>query len=384
MSRPFVVLFPIGALLGLLGVSHWILYARGVIDAYEGQGHALVQVQGFLLAFGCGFLFTMIPRHSASAPPSRALVWFVALTLTCSAVAALRGAWWISQTAFVLVMLLLTRFLLQRLGRKLLRAPYLLVLFGLLAGMLGGGAVPWAVGGSPVWLLPLLRSLLQEGMFLGLTLGLGQILHKAVMGDPQRPAPPTWLDPLSASLLGLSFVVQGVLLAQDRAEAATRWAQLLRGLAILAVLLWGMRAYRRPKLSGNHRVWVWLAFWMLPIGPLASVLFPSHRVALLHILFAGAFSILVFSIAHHAIHAHSGLPMQLMGKNKRVRIFGALFVFAMLTRVTSDLWPESYWVHIEAAAIAWLLALCLWLWAVGAALRAGWRQERIERATSSH
>jgi hypothetical protein len=377
MSRPFLLLFPLGALLGLYGVSHWILYARGVLSSYEGQGHALVQVQGFLLAFGSGFLFTMIPRHSASAPPTPALVRAVVLLLTAGAFAALRGAWWFSQGCSLFVLLLLAQFLLSRVGRRLLQPPYLLLSFGLSSGLLGGACILWALSASPPWLLPLSRSLVQEGMFLGFVLGLGQILHKAIMGDPTRQAPPRWLDPLAAALLVLSFLLQGILLAQDRVEFATRLSQFLRALAILVVLRFGIQAQRRPRLSGNHRTWVWLAFWLLPVGPLACVLLPSHRVALLHILFAGSFSILVFSIAHHAMHAHSGEAKRLLGTNKRVRVFGALLVFAMLTRVTADLWPDSYWMHIEAAAAIWLLALAIWLWAVAAALRAAWREEML-------
>ena len=58
---PYRIFFPLGILLGAMGVSIWPLYYYGVTPGYSGRAHAFVQTDGFLYAFIIGFLLTDLP-----------------------------------------------------------------------------------------------------------------------------------------------------------------------------------------------------------------------------------------------------------------------------------------------------------------------------------
>ena len=68
---PYQLLFPLGILLGIVGVSFWSLYAIGWIDTVPSSYHIDLQIQGFLLSFVLGFLMTALPRFSKTWPAKR-------------------------------------------------------------------------------------------------------------------------------------------------------------------------------------------------------------------------------------------------------------------------------------------------------------------------
>ena len=69
-TDPYRVLFPLGVLLAWAGVLHWLLLATGVIGEYRSIFHAFAQIEGFMTCFAVGFLFTLIPRRTATALPA--------------------------------------------------------------------------------------------------------------------------------------------------------------------------------------------------------------------------------------------------------------------------------------------------------------------------
>jgi uncharacterized protein involved in response to NO len=61
---PYRVLFPLGIAAALAGLVPWILVAARVPLAWPGPAHAALMVQGFELAFICGFLLTAMPAFT--------------------------------------------------------------------------------------------------------------------------------------------------------------------------------------------------------------------------------------------------------------------------------------------------------------------------------
>ncbi|HEX9642281.1 MAG TPA: NnrS family protein [Candidatus Krumholzibacteria bacterium] len=378
MKRPYAFLFPLAAILGTFGVGHWILYGRGYLQSYTGQGHALVQIQGFLACFAFGFLFTMIPRRTQTAPPRAAEVVLSGTLLSIGAVGALLEKWLVSELAFLFALGVLLRFLRGRSGGEANdgsgAGSFVLVRAGLFCGIAGAILVALAaVSTLPDWVLPTGRACLQEGLFLGLVLGMGRLLHPALMGvsgaDCGGPRSALRSSQIAGGLLLSSFVAQGWIASTGHLLLAYRIAHGLRGCLVLWYLLTAVGAQRRPRSPGSHRHWIWLAFWMLPLGFLASAAFPSHRVSLMHIVFVGGFGLLSFGVGRHVTLAHGPRPELVHHKSWLVLLFGSLFLFAMLTRVSSDLMPELYWIHIEGAAAAWIAALAVWTWSLVGNLR---------------
>src|SRR3989338_4311737 len=80
--EPFRLFFPLGTLLGLVGINHWLVYALGWAGSSSGFFHAGIQVGGYMLGFIAGFLLTALPRFASTAPASSAeLAVFLALFL---------------------------------------------------------------------------------------------------------------------------------------------------------------------------------------------------------------------------------------------------------------------------------------------------------------
>jgi uncharacterized protein involved in response to NO len=65
-QEPFRIFFPAGALLGLLGVSLWMLYYLGAGVPYPNMTHARLMIEGMTAAFIFGFLGTAGPRLTST------------------------------------------------------------------------------------------------------------------------------------------------------------------------------------------------------------------------------------------------------------------------------------------------------------------------------
>src|SRR5690606_13480957 len=88
-SQPYRIFFPLGAALAWAGVLPWLISA---LDLGPGKGpivHSIAQIQGFLACFAVGFLMTMIPRRTGTAPPTSLELALCALALA----GTVAGAW---------------------------------------------------------------------------------------------------------------------------------------------------------------------------------------------------------------------------------------------------------------------------------------------------
>src|SRR4249920_2181605 len=99
-TEPFRPFFPLGVLLGWIGIGHWLLYSLGITATYSCMLHGLVQTQAFLMAFAVGFLMTALPRRTQTAPPSTVELWTAAGALTTTAVAATTERWAVAEIGY--------------------------------------------------------------------------------------------------------------------------------------------------------------------------------------------------------------------------------------------------------------------------------------------
>src|SRR6476469_498294 len=65
-QEPFRIFFPIGALLGLAGISLWVLYYAGAPVPYPNVTHARLMIEGMMASFVFGFLGTAGPRLTSA------------------------------------------------------------------------------------------------------------------------------------------------------------------------------------------------------------------------------------------------------------------------------------------------------------------------------
>jgi uncharacterized protein involved in response to NO len=366
--EPFRVFFPLGVVLAWVGISHWLLYATGLITTFSCQLHGLVQVQAFLMAFAVGFLLTALPRRTQGPPPSSIEMASAALALITVAVALIARRSAVAQAAYALLFALLLRFAIRRfLSRAANRRPpaaFVLIPIGILHGLAGAAliaAVP-ALHSQP-WALRLGPLLVEQGVFLCFTVGVGSLILPLMSGTP----PPADLDSSprehakALGYAGIGFTYFATFILES--AGWSRSAPLLRA-AVVALGLAIGGAARWPRKPGLHRQLAWVSIWMMPTGLAASGLLPDYRVPALHILFIGGFGLLVFAVATHVSLSHLDLQDLASSRPIAVVILAISFGLALAARLAAD-FSHSYFDHLGWAAGCWLFGSAVWLVFIG-------------------
>lgn len=363
--EPFRLFFPLGAVLAGVGVSHWLLYGIGLISTYSCELHGFVQMQGFMMAFAVGFLFTAVPRRTGSALPSAIEMLAVIVGLAVTAAGALAERFAIVQAAYVAVFVVVLQFAVRRfLGRAAGRRPpaaFVLVPIGILHGLAGAAFIGGASSGAmPVWAMRFGKLLVEQGAFLCFVIGIGSLVLPLMSGA----APPADLGSSPAERRkAFAYAGAGLLILASfvlEQTGSTRAAPALRAFVVAAALTTGAGAFRRPGKPGFHRRLVWLSVWLIPVGLIVSALWPDYRVPALHILFIGGFGLMVFGVATHVSLSHLGLETLALGRPPAVVGLAAGLMLALMARVAADM-SDTYFGHLAWAAASWLVGSAIWL-----------------------
>jgi uncharacterized protein involved in response to NO len=374
-SEPFRLFFPLGVLLAWVGIGHWLLYSLGVTQTYSCQLHGLVQMQGFMMAFAVGFLLTAIPRRTQTGPPAAAEMTLLAAALIATTAAAVAERWVAAETAYLVVFGAVLRFALQRLraaaGARRPPAAFVLVPFAIFHGVVGGLLVLAAtLPGVPGTLMALGRLLVEQGVFLCLVVGVGALVLPLMAGAP--PPPDLGATP-AEKRKAIVYAGGGIAIAVSLVlewVGYERLGPILRAGVVAAGVGIGGGAWRRPGKPGAHRRLVWLGVWLVPTGLVVAAVWPSYRVAALHILFIGGFSLMAFGVATHVALSHLGLDALATGRPGAVVILGVCFLLALAARLAADM-SNTYFDHLGWAAAVWIGGSAVWLAFLGPRLLRG-------------
>lgn len=369
--EPYLLLFPLGAVLAWAGVLPWLLFSLGATPLYrpmfEAIGyraafHPVAQVEGFLTCFAVGFLFTFIPRRTGTAPPAP---WQMAVALAApvvSVVCAWFERWLLAQISWLVLIAVLIGFVARRAGSGGRRIPasFVWVAAGLLMGATGAAlaGVGAALDDPAFWLHLVGRGLLLQGLFTGLVLGIGGLLLPAITRgvDPTSERPPrAWAYAvhavLAAGFAGTFFLEHLV---------SVRAAYALRAAIALAVVIGSLEALQPPTVPGLHRRVARWSVWMLPAGFLWVAVAPEYRRAGLHLVFLGCFTALVLAVSTQVELSHGGRPEPLRGRPWQLVASCALLVAALVGRVLLEVDPRHFHLWLGASAAAFLSATVPW------------------------
>ncbi len=379
--EPYLFFFPLGGLLLWAGILHWLLFALGWTPRYRPLFHSSAQVQGFLSAFACGFLFTALPRRTSSPPPATFLVLLGLAAPPLATVLSALGFQDAGLAVWSALALCLLGFSLRRLRPPFARrrAPdcFVWIPASLGAGLAGAailGFAPSFLEGAEGLLVAnpwvhLGRGLLLEGMFFGLVLGLGGMVLPLLMRGAPVPdmSPATWgrrgLHLACILLLVASFFLQhGLLLGSSEAEPKLLRSVAfgLRGALALFLLLWSAELFRLPEKPGLHRRFLWFGTWMIPVGYFLAASLGDRFQAGLHLVFLLGFALPALSIGLHVTLAH-GPRSELVGKPSLLTVlFGLFFFSAALGRILLALDPSRgpFWLGLSSALL--LLSTLPW------------------------
>jgi uncharacterized protein involved in response to NO len=362
--EPYRILFPLGMLLAWAGILHWLLLATGLIEAYRSIFHAFAQIEGFLACFAAGFLFTLIPRRTATSPPAR---WQMAVAIVAPVavtIVAWFERWALSQIPWLAFLAMLIQFAVSRFRSPgaSLRIPnsFVWVVLALLMGVAGSilAGVGAALGERWFWLHEIGRAMVLQGMFTGLVLGVGGMLLPVITRGvpPLEGGSPSIGAKAGHLILGVLFLATFFL----EALVSTRLGFALRAAITLAVLLVSAEIWRRPSLPGLHRRLIWLAAWSLPAGYAWVAILPAYAKAGLHVVFIGCFALLAFCVSIHVVLSHGGASQLLDRWPAPVALMGALLLGALAMRVLVDVDPAHVYRWLGGAAAAFLAATIVW------------------------
>lgn len=365
--EPYLIFFPLGIALSWFGVGHWLLFSLGLSRAFDPVFHAMTQVQGFLMAFAVGFLFTMIPRRTGSHPPA---AWEIAVCVAApliTAFAAWLKIWHLAQMAWLLLAVVLVQFAVRRFtAATSRRSPpngFLWIPLSIVMGVVGSILTGVGVAGSGdlFWLHDAGKGLVLEGMFVGLVLGVGGLAFP-LMTRGQAPA--DRVGDTRDNLIALGHCAGAALLAATffiEASGAPRVALCTRGILSLVVLIASIELWKLPDQPGWNRRLVWLSGWLLPVGYLCAAAFPEHRSAALHLVFVGCFATLALAVGTQVTLGHTGHRDTMLGKPWQVAAIGGLMLLATSARGLMSADPGHYLSWMAVAAAAFLAATAIWL-----------------------
>lgn len=367
-AEPFRLLFPLGVLAGVIGVSLWPLHFLG-LGQYPGVPHARLMAHGFFGSFVLGFLGTAMPRMLGASPFRPPLV--VALVLLQSGMVTLHlaGRPWLADLAMLTSLLLLVAALLDRIRRRTDLPPPGFVLAGLgLACGVSGLLLGWApvVDESDAVRAVLQTRLLYQGFLLLPVLGVGGFIFPGLLGTPNLHEFPEmrWPDRAWLGKAAEAFAVGGVILATFGLEirGAVSWAYGIR-FGAAAVYLFRQVPLRSPDgrrstVARSLRA----GLVLLLAGLLGAALLPSWRIALLHLTYASGLVLVTLAVATRVLFGHSGQAQRLHARNVWLIVSFALMFFGTLTRVTGDFLPKILPTHYSYGALMWAGGALLWAW----------------------
>jgi uncharacterized protein involved in response to NO len=367
-------LFPIGIAAALAGLLPWMMLAAVSAPwwpaswnvSWPGAAHAALMVQGFELAFVCGFLLTAMPAFTHG-PRCTALE----LSIVTGAVAAfvglraldLPGSAW----AFLAALLALGAILARRVRPGAAAPPeeFLLVAAGAAMGLAGALLQALAsIGVMPAGAERAGLRCVSLGMLPALVLGLGGLLVPtfARMSAPLEIAGIARTGERQRRRAFVIAIALLLVLALNLDFAGfigpAGW---LRALAALASTQLAWKLWRLPGRRDRLSWAIWSAGWCVAAGFTAAALWPVHRVEAWHVAFAGGYALLTLGIGTRVVVSHGGHAMAEESSVLPGTAVGALLAATLVRALGPLLDPaRATAYHALAAALA-ALSFALWL-----------------------
>ncbi len=371
-AEPFRIFFPLGLLLGAIGVALWPLFVWHAIGFYPAQAHVRLMIEGLMGSFIIGFLGTAGPRLLDASPLIAAETCALLALQIVSAFLHLTQRQTAGDTVFLVVLLLFLGLMARRArARQDLPPPqFVLVLFGLLNAIAGIFLITAARSMANGLFANQLGSLmLNEGFVLFPILGVGAFFFPKLLGGAKpepsdlRIAKALWIKRaliavVTAAVIWSSFVLEAL--------GWTRTAALTRGLTTLTYFVMQGHLLEKPSPAnaGFLAQCFRLGALLLVAALFLPVALPGYRLANLHLTFIGGFSIILFTVSTRVILGHAG-QSHLFRKRLRFLIAAlVLLLVALVARVSADFIPPERNSHLVYAALIWLLAAAIWAWAL--------------------
>jgi uncharacterized protein involved in response to NO len=211
--------------------------------------------------------------------------------------------------------------------------------------------------------------LLYQGFVLCLVLGVGAFLLPRILQLPSSVELPDTreLSPAWKCRAAFAAGVGVMLLASFFIEVfalAPRVAGVMRFLAAGAFLAVEIPAHLGATGAAGVTRGIRLALVFLLLGLFFPVFWPWQRVAGLHLVFIGGFTLMAFAVATRVVLGHSGHSSLLSRPVVSLQGAALLLVVAAVFRVIGDFDLVARGHLLSVASYLWMIAAALWGWAV--------------------
>lgn len=366
-AEPFRIFFPLATLLGISGVSLWPLFFSGLHHFYPGAMHARLMIEGFLAGFVIGFLGTALPRLLSAPPLRRGELWTLVALHLLAAGLHIGEQPRAGDVAFIALMLSFGACMLARMRHCAELPPpgFVLVAFGFLSGLIGPvlwlcGLQGWVSGTATMFG----AILLNQAFVLFPLLGVGTFLLPRFlrlrdvrpMSEERTASHGWWLRAAFSGATGLVLLGSFWLEASHPASATAVW---LRASAMIVYLASMIPFHRQSLPLHTAPVAAQLALLALVAGLIFPLFWPTQRVAGLHVVFLGGFSLITFTVATRVVLGHSGNEALFETRLPSLQVAAFLLLAGAALRAFGDFSPERpYW--LSAASYLWMLAAGIW------------------------
>jgi len=392
-QEPYRIFFPLGILIGILGVGHWGFYAAGWIPAYSGLFHSLMQMHGYMACFILGFLMTAMPRFS-STPHATGKELVSVLLLMLALVGFLFAQLWIlAETTFMVLLLAFTRFAVVRIAKRNSKqgppSEFVWIPIAILHGLVGNLIlILFQSGFIPAWFGDIGEDMATQGFVLAIVSGIGGFMAPRLMGLFQPPPVEacdccavkkaneekkrrTLVHLALGGLLFLSFWFE--------TEAFERLSHGLRALAVTGVFLWTRSLPRFPRSNAFYAKLIWISLWMTALGLWLTAFFPAYEKTTLHFTFLGGFSLMTFAVATMVVLTHAGEAGRLQKPIFALQVVALGMIAALVLRIAAAFMPDLFFLLLGTAALIWIFSGISWLWFIAPRLLKSQEAGEFER-----
>jgi len=368
LGEPFRMLFPLGMVLGMLGVLLWPAFVYGWLPFYPGVIHSRIMVQGFIFSFMAGFLGSALPHMLEIQGMSLRQTLVLSVMIISAALLHVFGYSPPADCLFAVTIITLLTFMLRHWNERQDLPPPGIVLAAL--GMISGVISAILLAIYPGYTFPralylLAKTLLNHGFILFPVLGLGSYLLPRMFGIPNRhlisksrTITAAWKSRAlfmlgCGAFLMMSFVLEAI--------GLFRWAFALRFVTAMFCLLHEVPLFRAGKIKGSVPWSLMIAVISILAGYLLLAIWPHRQTSMIHVVFISGFGLLILNIGARVVLGHSGNTDLIYQRQRAVNWIAGLVILAMATRVSADLIPKMQLSHYAYAGITWGLISVIWL-----------------------
>jgi uncharacterized protein involved in response to NO len=363
--EPYRVLFPVGWFFALFGAAVWLPTLYSASPGYPLPLHSNLMIGGFLLSFAQGFLMTALPRMSGTSQASTMELSAASLlTVLEGLFVVVEGDGVGTRLAAIGILVALVIFGRRRLktARRRPPGPFVLVAFGLGAGLVGNVMLLLSTLFDLAPLGQLGHALYFQAMILFFVFGVGSRLIPFLLQIDQRPDDPNvytdaQLIPLLSAIGGIFMITYVIDVFVSLPVGAFMRAALA---SWIALKVW--RLHAKAQYPGALKWGLKTAAWFVPTGLWMAAFIPQAQTHWLHLTFISGFGLMAMMIATRVSLAHGAHGLELERTSKALFVVTGLTVLAAITRVTAPLIPSIYLKHLGYAALTWIAALLVWGW----------------------